>query len=64
MEDFGPGDLDYQQVVNYLHEIKFDGYLVVELAYERGTQVTHSLTEDLRLSRQYTEEVFGLRASA
>jgi inosose dehydratase len=64
MEDFGPGDLDYQPVADYLHEIKYDGYLVVELAYEKGTQVTRSLDEDLRLSRLYTLKVFGLPASA
>jgi sugar phosphate isomerase/epimerase len=61
MEDFGPGDIDYQKVADYLRKISFNGYLVVELAYERGTQITRSLDEDLRLSRLYTEKVFGLR---
>ena len=64
MEDFGPGDVDYQKVAGYLREIKFNGYLVVELAYEKNTQVTRSLDEDLRLSRLYTEKVFGLSPSA
>jgi inosose dehydratase len=59
MEDFGPGDVDYTQVANYLRAIKFAGYLVVELAYEPGMQPTRPLTEDLRLSRLYTEKVFG-----
>jgi inosose dehydratase len=62
MEDFGPGDIDYSQVANYLRAIKFDGYLVVELAYEKGTPITRPLTEDLRLSRLYTEKAFGLSA--
>ena len=62
-EDFGPGDIDYQGVADYLRKISFNGYLVVELAYEKNTQITRSLDEDLRLSRQYTEKVFGLRAS-
>ena len=35
---------------------------MVELAYEKGTQITRSLDEDLRVSREYTEKVFGLRA--
>ena len=61
MEDFGPGDIDYQKVADYLREISFNGYLVVELAYEKGTQITRSVDEDLRLSRLYTEKVFGLR---
>jgi inosose dehydratase len=62
-EDFGPGDIDYQEVADYLRKISFNGYLVVELAYEKNTQITRSLDEDLRLSRQYTEKVFGLGAS-
>jgi inosose dehydratase len=61
MEDFGPGDIDYEKVADYLRGISFKGYLVVELAYEKGTQITRSLDQDLRLSRLYTEKVFGLR---
>jgi len=64
MEDFGPGDIDYQKVADYLRGISFKGYLVVELAYEKDTQITRSLDEDLRLSRQYAEKVFGLPDSA
>jgi inosose dehydratase len=63
-EDFGPGDVDYQKVADYLRGISFKGYLVVELAYEKNTQITRSLDEDLRLSRLYAEKVFGLPASA
>jgi sugar phosphate isomerase/epimerase len=64
MEDYGPGDIDYQKVADYLRGIGFTGYLVVELAYEKGTQITRSLDEDLRLSRIYTDKIFGLPASA
>jgi inosose dehydratase len=60
MEDFGDGDIDYTKVAAYLKEINFAGYLIVELAYEKGTQITRSLEEDLRLSRLYAEKVFGL----
>lgn len=60
LEDFGDGDIDYQQVADYLKEIKFRGFLVVELAYEKGTQITRSLEESLRLSRQRAIEIFGL----
>jgi inosose dehydratase len=63
-EDFGPGDIDYQKVADYLREIGFEGYLVVELAYEKGTQITRSLDEDLRSSRKYAEKIFALPASA
>jgi inosose dehydratase len=63
-EDFGPGDIVYQKVSDYLHGVNFAGFLVVELAYEKNTQVTRSLDEDLRLSRLYTAKVFALPASA
>ena len=59
MEDFGDGDVDYRKVAGYLREIGYDGYLVVELAYEKGTRSTRSLEENLRLSRIYTEKVFA-----
>ena len=67
-EDFGPGDIDYQKVADYLRGISFKGYLVVELAYEKDTQITRSLDEDLRLSRLYTDKSlwspgFRLKAS-
>lgn len=60
MEDFGPGDVDYAPVAAYLHQINYDGFLVVELAYEKGTPMTRGLEEDLRRSRLYTEKIFGL----
>ena len=60
MEDFGPGDVDYSPVAEYLHQINYKGFLVVELAYEKETVITRSLEEDLRRSRIYTEKVFGL----
>jgi len=63
MEDFGPGDIDYAKVADYLKEIRFSGYLVVELAYEKATRITRSLEEDLRLSRLYAEKVFGLKTA-
>ncbi|HTS68920.1 MAG TPA: sugar phosphate isomerase/epimerase [Terriglobia bacterium] len=63
MEDFGPGDVDYSPVADYLHQTNYQGFLVVELAYEKGTAVTRSLEEDLRRGRIYTEKVFGLPSS-
>jgi sugar phosphate isomerase/epimerase len=62
MEDFADGDLDYRRVADYLRSRSYQGILVVELAYEKGTAVTRSLEENLRLSRLYTEKVFGLGA--
>jgi inosose dehydratase len=63
MEDFGPGDINYSQVAEYLHQINYQGFLVVELAYEKGTVITRSLEEDLQRSRIYTEKVFELRSA-
>jgi hydroxypyruvate isomerase len=60
MEDFNDGNVNYRVVADYLKEIAYQGYLVVELAYEDRTKVTRSLEEDLRLSRLYTEKTFGL----
>ena len=63
LEDFGAGDIDYSKIGDYLQEIGFAGYLVVELAYEKSTKITRSLEEDLRLSRLYAEKVFGLKSA-
>lgn len=60
MEDFSDGDVDYRPIVAYLRQIRYRGYLVVELAYEEGTSATRNLIMDLRLSRQYTERIFGV----
>ncbi len=63
MEDFGPGDVDYSPIAAYLHQINYQGFLVVELAYEKGTPMTRGLEEDLRRSRVYTEKIFGLQSA-
>jgi len=60
-EDFGEGDIDYQAVAGHLKQIGFQGLLIVELAYRKETRITRSLEENLRLSRQFAEKVFGLR---
>ncbi|MBI5281796.1 MAG: TIM barrel protein [Candidatus Solibacter usitatus] len=62
MEDFGDGDLDYVAVAAYLKQIAYRGYLVVELAYDKKTEMTRTLEENLRRSREYTERVFGVKA--
>jgi inosose dehydratase len=62
MEEFNDGDLNYRQVADYLRKASYRGILVVELAYEKATAVTRSLEENLRRSRIYAEEVFGLSA--
>lgn len=61
-EDFGDGDIDYRQIAAHFRKTGFSGHLVVELAYEKETKITRSLDENLRLSREYTERVFGAKA--
>jgi len=61
-ESFGEGDLDYSKLANYLREANLHPYLVVELAYEAKTPHTRSLTENLRMGREYAQRVFGVRA--
>jgi len=58
MEEFGDGDVDYREVAAYLKQIGFRGDLLVELAYEKDTQITRSLEEDLKRSREYAEKIF------
>jgi inosose dehydratase len=58
MEEFADGDIDYRLVVAYLKEIGYQGYVVVELAYEKGTNPTRPLEENLRRSRLYAEKIF------
>ncbi|MCL5745745.1 MAG: sugar phosphate isomerase/epimerase, partial [Acidobacteria bacterium] len=57
-EDLGDGDIDYRQVAAWLKEVGFQGYLIVELAYEKQTRPTRSVEEDMRRSRLYVEKVF------
>lgn len=59
-EDFGDGDIDYRAVAAYLRQMNFDGYLSVELAWDKETKVTRTLEENLERSRVYTAKIFGL----
>jgi inosose dehydratase len=61
-EELGDGDIDYRAVAKYLRETSYRGYLAVELAWEANTKLTRSLTESLKRSRLYAEEVFGVKA--
>jgi len=59
-ESLGDGDVDYRAVAKFLHQIKYKGFLAVELAYEKDTNPTRPLEEDLKLSREYAEKIFGI----
>lgn len=64
LEDLEDSDIDYHAVATYLKQANLHPLIVVELAYRPNTLVTRSLIEDLRLSRQYAERVFGVEANA
>ena len=58
-ESLGDGDVDYAPVAKFLKQIKYKGLLTVELAYEKDTKPTRTLEEDLKISREYADKVFG-----
>ena len=62
LEAVEDGDVDYRKVAELLNREDVRPLVVVELAYRENTIVTRPLGEDLRLSRIYTEKIFGLRA--
>ncbi len=61
-EEFGDGDIDYRAVAQHLRTSGFTGYLSVELAWDKETQITRPLEENLRRSREYAGRIFGIAA--
>ena len=61
-EDLGPGEVDYPAIAKFLREIKYDGFVSVELGQAAETKITRSLEENLRRSREYAEKTFGVKA--
>jgi inosose dehydratase len=59
-ESLGDGEVDYRAVAKFMKQIKYQGYLSVELAYEKGTDPKRPLEEDLKISREYAEKMFEL----
>lgn len=60
LEELADGEVDYAQVATLLRARKYAGTYTVELAYEKGTQKTRSIEENLRRSRDYVRRTFGL----
>lgn len=58
MEDFGDGDIDYVAVKEWLFYTDYEGWLIVELAYEQNTKITRELAENSRISREYVRKIF------
>jgi sugar phosphate isomerase/epimerase len=64
LEDLEDSDIDYRRVAEYLRKEKLAPLIVVELAYRPNTVITRPLEQDLRLSRKYAEDIFGVKANA
>jgi len=58
-EAMGEGDMDYVAIAAALREINFTGHAVIELAHERGFQLTRPLRESLKMSREFVRKVLG-----
>ncbi len=54
------GDIDWHKVAAHLRKMRYDGFLVVELAHRPNTVVTRSVEENIRISREWAQKVFGL----
>jgi len=60
MESFGEGDIDHVAMKQVLQDIGYNGWLIVELAYEQATKLTRSLPENSKLGREYVKKIFGV----
>lgn len=60
-QSVGEGEYDYPALARFLRDHGFTGYLVVELAHHKDTQITRPLGDNLRLSREYVEKTFSAR---
>lgn len=54
------GDYDYSPILARLRHTRFDGYLVVELAWNPKTQKTRTLKDNLERSRIWAEKTFRI----
>jgi sugar phosphate isomerase/epimerase len=58
-ESLGEGDVDFVEMGEVLHDIDFDGDLVIELAHEGGFVPTRPIRESLKMSRAYMRETMA-----
>ena len=56
-EDLAEGVIDYAAIGQALHDVAFQGDLMIELAHERAFQPTRPLGESIRRSRDYVRRV-------
>lgn len=59
-ETFRDGDIDHRAIRAALEEGDYEGWLLLELAYESKTTLTRPLVDNARLGRGYIREVFGV----
>jgi sugar phosphate isomerase/epimerase len=57
-ESVNSGDYNYKAIAAHLKREGYTGYLTVELAFRPETNITRSLGENLRLSREFVERTF------
>ena len=55
-EAVGEGNMDYQGIAKALHAIPFTGDAVIELAHEKGFQLTRPLRDDWKISREFVRK--------
>jgi len=58
-EAVGEGNMDYAGIAQALHAIPFTGDAVIELAHEKGFQLTRPLREDWKISREFVHRTLG-----
>jgi inosose dehydratase len=57
-DTLGDGDVDHAAIASAIKPIRNPPYLVVELAYEKGTVADWNIEAALKRSREYVERVF------
>jgi inosose dehydratase len=62
LEAVGPGDVDYAAVARQLDRSRLRPWLVAELAFAAKTAVTRPIGDNLKLSREFIEKTFRVRA--
>jgi sugar phosphate isomerase/epimerase len=58
-EAVGEGSMDYVGIAKALHAIPFTGDAVIELAHEKGFQLTRPLRDDWKISREFVRKTLG-----
>jgi sugar phosphate isomerase/epimerase len=59
LEEMADGDIDMARIATYLHQVFYEGFLVMDLAYDADMPRRHSLPVALSLSRLYMQKMFS-----